>query len=91
MQEYLNHRLHWCDFPAGLYVSHFCLIVIQPGAMFSQPYDWEDMKRHLDKTLNAWQSTPFVLGVADQVLPDGDITMVTKISDFVRNRRPRAS
>jgi len=59
-----------------------------PGAMFSQPYDWEDMKRHLDKTLNAWQSTPFVLGVADQVPPDGDITMVTKISDFVKNRRP---
>ena len=54
-----------------------------PGAIFSFPYTWKEMEEHLVKTLEAWDGQRFVLGIADQVPPDGDIGMVKKISDFV--------
>ena len=54
-----------------------------PGALFSFPYTWKEMEEHVTKTLEAWDGQRFVLGIADQVPPDGDIGMVKKISDFV--------
>lgn len=58
-----------------------------PGAIFSCPYTWQEIKKHVEKTLEAWHNQPFVIGVADQVPPDGDISIVKKISDFVKNRK----
>ena len=54
-----------------------------PGAMFAQPYDSVAMERHIYEVLEAWSSTPFILGVADQVPPDGDIDLVGAISRIV--------
>ena len=56
-----------------------------PGAVFSYPYTWDDMKKHVERVLESWDGQRFVLGIADQVPPDGDITMVKKISDLVKN------
>ena len=57
-----------------------------PGAMFAPPYTWTDMKRHVEKLLDAWRGTPFVIGVGDQVPSNGDITMVKRISDMIKFR-----
>lgn len=56
-----------------------------PGAMFAPPFDWPTMKAHVEKLLASWQGTPFVVGVADQVPPDGDIQMCRQIADLLRN------
>ncbi len=42
------------------------------------------MRRHVERALNLWQGQPFVLGVADQVPPDGDIGLVRRISGSMR-------
>lgn len=57
-----------------------------PGAMFAPPYTWEDVRGHLEALLAAWQGHPFVIGVADQVPPDGDISLCRKISDLLAGR-----
>lgn len=54
-----------------------------PGAMFSHPFQWREMEQHIVKTVQCWEGKPFILSVADQVPPDGDITMVRKISDLI--------
>jgi hypothetical protein len=54
-----------------------------PGVMFAPPYTWAEMRVHAERTLAAWRGTPFVLGVADQVPPDGDITFCRKIADLI--------
>ncbi len=51
-----------------------------PGIMFAPPYAWPDMERHVRAVLEAWRGTPFVLGVADQVPPDGDIEFCRRIA-----------
>lgn len=38
-----------------------------PGAMFAPPYEWKDMQKHVEHTLETWEGRPFVLGVADQI------------------------
>ena len=60
-----------------------------PGVMFAPPYTWKDMEAHVEKLVAAWQGTPFVVGVADQVPPDGDIGMVKRISEFLKSASPR--
>ena len=49
-----------------------------PGIIFAPPYEWKDMKKHVEHVLDCWNGEPFVLGVADQVPPDGDIEMIKK-------------
>jgi hypothetical protein len=56
-----------------------------PGAMFAPPYTWKDMKVQVERLLASWGGTPFVVGVADQIPPDGDITFCNKIADLVRH------
>lgn len=56
-----------------------------PGAMFAPPFTWEDMRSHLLSLLAAWSTTPFVVGVADQIPPNGDITLCAKISDLLNS------
>ncbi|MHB9025503.1 MAG: hypothetical protein ACYC7E_15260 [Armatimonadota bacterium] len=54
-----------------------------PGAMFAPPYTWADMERHIEELLACWGGTPFIIGVADQVPPDGDITFCTRIAEMI--------
>ena len=54
-----------------------------PGVMFAPPYTWQDMEAHVRRVLQAWQGTPFILGVADQVPPDGDIGFCRRIAEMV--------
>lgn len=54
-----------------------------PGAMFAPPYTWADMDAHVRRVLDAWRGQRFILGVADQVPPDGDIDFVRRIADLV--------
>ena len=57
-----------------------------PGAMFAPPYTWDDVRAHVEQLLRAWRGRPFVVGVADQIPPNGDIRMCRMISDLVRGR-----
>ena len=57
-----------------------------PGAMFTEPYTWDDMKNQLLTLLECWENTPFVIGVADQVPVNGDISFCEKISELVKSR-----
>ena len=51
-----------------------------PGIMFAPPYTWADMEAHVKNVLKCWSGRPFVLGVADQVPPDGDIEFCRRIT-----------
>lgn len=53
-----------------------------PGAMFAPPFTWDDMRKHVLKVLETWKGQRFVLGVADQVPPNGDISYVKRISEL---------
>lgn len=57
-----------------------------PGIMFAPPYTWADMEKHVEHVLECWGGQPFVLGVADQVPPDGDIETVRRISKKIGGR-----
>ena len=59
-----------------------------PGAMFAYPYTWDRMAEHVEGVLAAWKDRPFVLGVADQVPPDGDIDFCRRIGDLAKSFRP---
>jgi len=54
-----------------------------PGAMFAAPYTWDDVKRHIDKLLESWKGTRFVVGVADQIPPDGNVEFCRHIADML--------
>lgn len=56
-----------------------------PGILFAPPYTWEDMQAHLLRLLACWQDRPFILGVADQIPPDGDIRFCRRIADLLEN------
>ncbi len=60
-----------------------------PGAMFCKPYSWNDVQSHLEKLLDSWQWQRFVLGVADQVPPNGDIEICRKISEVLCGGPPK--
>jgi hypothetical protein len=47
--------------------------------MFAAPFSWNDMERHLMNLLEAWEGIPFIIGVADQIPPDGDISFCENI------------
>lgn len=52
-----------------------------PGAMFAPPWTWDDVHTQLETVLDGWGNTPFVVGVADQVPPDGDIHHCRRIAE----------
>ncbi len=54
-----------------------------PGTMFASPHTWVDMRAHVEQTLSHWRGQPFVLGVADQVPPDGDIAFCRSIAEIL--------
>ncbi len=53
-----------------------------PGVLFAPPYTWADMEKHLARLLKAWAGRPFVVGVADQIPPDGRLDYCRRIADF---------
>jgi len=54
-----------------------------PGVMFAPPYTWDQMKAHVQRLIACWRERPFIMGVADQVPPDGDIDFCRKIAELV--------
>lgn len=54
-----------------------------PGAMFAPPFTWDEMRAHVEYVLAAWRGTPFILGTADQVPPNGQISFVRRISELL--------
>ena len=54
-----------------------------PGALFAPPFTWKDMEAHVKRVLTEWHGQPFVLGVADQVPPNGDISFCRKIAEML--------
>ena len=56
-----------------------------PGPMFVPPFTWDAVRKHTLELLTAWSGGPFVLGVGDQVPPDGDLDFVRRISDLIRH------
>jgi uroporphyrinogen-III decarboxylase len=55
-----------------------------PGAMFAPPFNAESMERHVKEIISLHKdSGKFMLGVADQVPPNGDIRLVKLISEIV--------
>ena len=59
-----------------------------PGAMFAGSCKWPDMRKHVSNTIRTWQNRRFVLGVADQVPPDGDIEFCRSIADLANAAQP---
>ena len=58
-----------------------------PGAMFAPPFTWDRMRAHVESLVECWAGEPFVVGVADQVPPDGDIDFCRCIGDVLRGGR----
>jgi len=54
-----------------------------PGVMFAPPFTWDQMKAHVLRLIACWGNRPFIMGVADQVPPDGDIDFCRKIAELV--------
>lgn len=55
-----------------------------PGVLFAPPFTWEEMKTHVERLVGCWGQRPFVMGVADQVPPDGDIEFCRRIAKLIR-------
>ena len=47
------------------------------------PFTWEEMEAHVRRVLNSWGRRPFVLGIADQIPPNGNIDFCRRIADIV--------
>ena len=54
-----------------------------PGAMFAPPFTADDMRRQVELILeHHWESGKFILGVADQVPPNGDMGLVRLVGEL---------
>lgn len=62
----------------------FILWGLVPGASFSPPWSEAQFREYVSKTL-AKVEGPFIMGSADQVPPDGDISRVRLVRDIVAN------
>jgi hypothetical protein len=54
-----------------------------PGILFAPPYTWEDIQAHVQNLVRSWKGHPFVVGVADQVPPNGEIEFCRRIADML--------
>ena len=55
-----------------------------PGAMFAPPFTADDMRRQVELIIeHQWPHGRFILGVGDQVPPNGDISLVRLVGDLV--------
>jgi hypothetical protein len=55
-----------------------------PGVMFAPPHDWAQMESHVHRLIECWGNRPFIMGVADQVPPDGNIEFCRNIAAIVQ-------
>lgn len=54
-----------------------------PGAMFAPPFTADDMRRHVEKIIEVhWPTGKWILGVGDQVPPNGDLDLVTLVGEL---------
>ncbi len=54
-----------------------------PGAMFAPPFTADDMRRQVETAIeHHWEYGKFILGVADQVPPDGDMNLVRMVGEL---------
>lgn len=53
-----------------------------PGVLFAPPYTWPDVERHVARLLQAWRGTRFIVGVADQIPPDGNADYCPRIAEM---------
>jgi hypothetical protein len=84
-QECLPHRTLCCSTSL---CSKKCGVILWggvPGILFAPPYTWPQMESHVRRVLDSWQDRPFILGVADQVPPDGDIQFCRRIADLLKS------
>ncbi|OHB54046.1 MAG: hypothetical protein A2Y12_13110 [Planctomycetes bacterium GWF2_42_9] len=56
-----------------------------PGAMFSEPFTWKHMKKHVEDLVQNWHGTRFIIAVADQVPANGNIKLVKKVSELLKS------
>lgn len=55
-----------------------------PGVMFAPPYSWSQMEIHVHRLMECWGDRPYIMGVADQVPPDGNIEFCRDIAAIVQ-------
>jgi hypothetical protein len=55
-----------------------------PGVLFAPPYAWQQMILHLGRLIECWRGGPFILGVADQVPPDGNVEFCRRIAELIQ-------
>jgi len=55
-----------------------------PGALFAPPHGKKAILEQLDILLHCWRGTPFIVGVADQVPPDGSLEAVKAVGRSLR-------
>lgn len=55
-----------------------------PGVLFARPFTWEQVRDHVLRVVECWGVGPFVLGIADQVPPDGDVEHCRRIAELLR-------
>jgi hypothetical protein len=54
-----------------------------PGAMFAPPFAADDMRRQVELVIeHHWETGRFILGVADQVPPNGDMNLVRLVGEL---------
>jgi len=73
-----------CELRA-LVPGDFILIGGIPGASFSPPWTWPQLEAHVRELLRHHAGTPFILGTADQVPPDGNIEWVRRIAELLED------
>lgn len=62
-----------------------------PGVMFAPPFTWQEVESQVQRVIDCWGRGRFILGVADQVPPDGNLDFCRKIADAVGARRKAES
>jgi len=54
-----------------------------PGALFAPPFGPDDVRRQVGEVIERhWGSGKFILGVADQLPPNGDIELVRLVGEL---------
>ena len=54
-----------------------------PGILFAPPYSWSDLCQHVHHVLDCWRGSRFILGVGDQIPPDGDLGACARIAELI--------
>ncbi len=69
----------------SLVPDKFVLVGGVPGASFAPPWDWPQLCAFVRELLQHHRGTPFILGSADQVPPDGEIEFVKRVTELLED------